>query len=863
MAVVSIFDDSVVLGPTTGVYWKGSNNPVIFSNQVGIYAPSTTPAIHSGVIDGAASTYVYYVSYYTDNGIYLDLSPTPGTSGAALTFTAAALSDLRIVVEYKDSRLVTAFGSANVDPYSWNPGASSGIAAFVQSVMNDPDNSSEPIKFAFISSTGPVNQANLTVDNGVDLMPTFSTSVSDKSYQVGDQVGVQLPAAGGGDLPLTYSLAPTVPGLTFNPTSRFLSGTVTTAGTYNMTLTVSDSDNDTDTVTFAITVTVVQAAVSIFDDSIAIGTQGVYWKDEDIPSISVVIFDLVTMNFRPNAVAIASSQIEGAGTSTYVTRLWLQADPSNEPVHLIISGGPDESPAVDPDNLLTEAAAGDLWVAVEYKTHRLAFPFGDADMELSTPTPGYRWGTVGDALETWIATVHADPDNETTPVKCALVTSSGNINFDDFTVGSTATPPLNVPIFASRQVDAVYALADAVSLTLPFAVGSDSPISYTFSPSIPGLTFNASTRVLSGNPTTLGTYAITYTATDNNNDSVALQFTVFIRNEDMRPGFAIDRDTITLSLNESFSMELPAATGGDPPVSYHFGIPTPGISFDPDTRILSGTPTETGEWTVYLSATDVDYDYGLLRYTLTVLGDQMPAFQPNNVSGRLMRAHHFFQIGQAVDLLFPVGMGGDGALTYSMTPSIPGLTFSSATRRLTGSPLVVGNHDVIYTVTDADGDATNYTPGQPVKIFILPATPVSGDISVFDHSIAKGSSTGVYWKDFDLPLIREIDNIKYTTATFDPLETQIDPSQIVGGAVSYVQHLFLNIGLENYVNFDLVPSLDALPQILDMKSARSDDRGFRRLETGSRIQDGAVDIADHGRKFRGTLYLDQSRDRGP
>ena len=52
-----------------------------------------------------------------------------------------------------------------------------------------------------------------------DLLPTFSSaSVSDRNFTVGQSVGtVTLPAATGGNAPLTYSLSPALPnGLTFN-----------------------------------------------------------------------------------------------------------------------------------------------------------------------------------------------------------------------------------------------------------------------------------------------------------------------------------------------------------------------------------------------------------------------------------------------------------------------------------------------------------------------------------------------------------------------------------------------------------------------------------------------------------------------
>ena len=51
--------------------------------------------------------------------------------------------------------------------------------------------------------------------------------------------------------------------------------------------------------------------------------------------------------------------------------------------------------------------------------------------------------------------------------------------------------------------------------TLPEAMGGKESLVYSLSPAVPGLTFDAATRVLSGTPTTPGTYDMTYTAKDS------------------------------------------------------------------------------------------------------------------------------------------------------------------------------------------------------------------------------------------------------------------------------------------------------------------------------------------------------------
>ena len=86
--------------------------------------------------------------------------------------------------------------------------------------------------------------------------PSFGTATaSNRTYTVGTAISaLTLPAASGGDGTLTFSLSPNVPGLTFNATTRQLTGTPSTAGTYAMTYTVTDEDGDSDTLSFTITV---------------------------------------------------------------------------------------------------------------------------------------------------------------------------------------------------------------------------------------------------------------------------------------------------------------------------------------------------------------------------------------------------------------------------------------------------------------------------------------------------------------------------------------------------------------------------------------------------------------------------------
>ncbi len=86
--------------------------------------------------------------------------------------------------------------------------------------------------------------------------PSFgSATISNKTYEVGTAIATTtLPAGSGGVGTLTYSLSPSVPGLSFNSATRRLSGTPGTAGEYRMTYTVRAPSGGSDSLSFVVTV---------------------------------------------------------------------------------------------------------------------------------------------------------------------------------------------------------------------------------------------------------------------------------------------------------------------------------------------------------------------------------------------------------------------------------------------------------------------------------------------------------------------------------------------------------------------------------------------------------------------------------
>ena len=103
------------------------------------------------------------------------------------------------------------------------------------------------------------------------------------------------------------------------------------------------------------------------------------------------------------------------------------------------------------------------------------------------------------------------------------------------------TEPPSVPRFAGGAApgNLTFTVGTAIAtLTLPEAREGNGTLSYALSPNVPGLTFDAATRELSGTPATAGTYNMTYTATDEDGDADSLAFAITV--EEAEP---VDEDS--------------------------------------------------------------------------------------------------------------------------------------------------------------------------------------------------------------------------------------------------------------------------------------------------------------------------------
>ena len=270
----------------------------------------------------------------------------------------------------------------------------------------------------------------------------------------------------------------------------------------------------------------------------------------------------------------------------------------------------------------------------------------------------------------------------------------------------------NRPHFGQAAIDnQVYMENEAVStLTLPEATGGDGTLVYTLTPEPPaGLVFDTAARAISGTPTQpQDVTEYTYTATDDDGDTAELTFTIEVK-PDLMPTFGqetIDNQSYTENTGIG-TVTLPAATSGDGTLTYTLTPEPPaGLTFDAAARTITGTPAEPQAETEYTyKVTDADGDPAELTFTIAIANNP-PSFGSDSVQAQV-----YTENTDAGTITLPAATGGDGTLTYTLTPEPPaGLTFDAAARTISGTPMAPQDAiEYTYTATDGDGETAELT----------------------------------------------------------------------------------------------------------------------------------------------------------
>ena len=201
-----------------------------------------------------------------------------------------------------------------------------------------------------------------------------------------------------------------------------------------------------------------------------------------------------------------------------------------------------------------------------------------------------------------------------------------------------------------------------------------------------------------------------------------------------------------------------SATATDPDagatLTYTWSSDATSDSFSPTTgaNVTWTPPTVTAATMVTLTVTVSDGATPPLTTTATqaVTVNAMPAAGPDTAPtfGAATVSPQVFTIGTAVDLTLPVATGGNGAITYALTPVTPaGLTFNPTARTITGTPNTLASATTYtYTAGDTDGSAAGTDEVSLMfsitvnEMTVTPTIPTFGDATIDDMTYTQGTT---------------------------------------------------------------------------------------------------------------------------
>ena len=611
------------------------------------------------------------------------------------------------------------------------------------------------------------------IDVRTNNTPTLADlSATTYTARVGVQFTQSLPEGSGGDGTLEHTATNLPDGLSFVQATRTVTGRPTTVESKTVTYTVRDEDQDGVSTTFTIQVnsnntptladlssTTYQARVgSPFTETISAGSGG----DGDLVHSATNLPDGLTFNQDTRQVTGTPTT---AGSKVVVYKV-KDEDQDEDSTTFTITVSANNMPALDNLSATTYVA-------------KVGVPF----------TKTLPSGTGGDGGLVHTATnlpdgLSFDPNSrritgEPTTVESKTVTYK--VRDDDQDEASTTfaidVRTNNTPTLADLSAT-TYTARVGVQFTqsLPEGSGGDGTLEHTATNLPDGLSFVQATRTVTGRPTTVESKTVTYTVRDEDQDGVSTTFTIQVNSNNTPTLADLSSTTYQARVGSPFTETISAGSGGDGDLVHSATNLPDGLTFNQDTRQVTGTPTTAGSKVVVYKVKDEDQDETSTTFAIDVSADNMPTLED------LSATTYTAKVGVQFTQRLPAGTGGDGDLGYNATGLPPGLSFVTSTRTITGTPTTANRYEVTYTATDEDEDVARQTffieafamPSlQAVQdfmatkdaLFTLPLTAVSGGRAPFDYD-ATPLPTGLSFVESSLTITGTPTVIEDITVTF-------------------------------------------------------------------------------------------------
>ncbi|MHB8643336.1 MAG: putative Ig domain-containing protein [Gaiellaceae bacterium] len=251
----------------------------------------------------------------------------------------------------------------------------------------------------------------------------------------------------------------------------------------------------------------------------------------------------------------------------------------------------------------------------------------------------------------------------------------------------------------------------------------------------PGIALSGA-GVLSGTPTSSGSFSFTVTATDSLAASGSQAFSLSVS----PAAISISPTSLSPASRSVFYSAVLSASGGTAPYTFAItsGAPPAGLSLNASGTLL-GTPGASGSFTFTVTATDAQGSSGSRTYTLTVNISTLD-ISPSGLGGASAGANYATTF---------TGSGGTPSYSFALangTSLPPGLSLSP-NGALTGVPSQVGSYTFAIKITDAASQVTTRAYNFDVLVNALTVTATLADgqyAKAYDTSFGTSGGSAPY-----------------------------------------------------------------------------------------------------------------------
>ena len=535
----------------------------------------------------------------------------------------------------------------------------------------------------------------------------ISTGTAGSSYS-------QTFTASGASAPYTFSVTGILPdGLAFN--SPTLSGIPTQTGSFPITITAMDANGCTGSRNFTLVINC--QTITVNPSSIPAGTVNTAYNQTftQTGGIGTTTFSLT--GSLPNGLSFSGATLSGTPTQTGSFPITVTATDANG-----CTGNRNYTLVINCQTITVNPASISIGHAGLLYNQAFTQTNGVGTITFSLT------GTLPSGVTFSSGTLSGTPTQTGSfPIIVTATDSNGCAGSRGYTLVIETCPTITVSpaTLSAATVGTSY----NQTFTQTGGVGTTT---FSLSGALPtGLNFSSGT--LSGTPTQSGSFPITVTATDASGCTGSRNYTLVVNCQTLTvTPSTVPAGTAGTAYSQSFSQ-----TGGIGATSFSLSGKLPG-GLELSGSTLSGTPTEVGNYSFTIVATDSNGCTGSRSYTLTINCQTISVIPLTIPSGT---------VGVAYSQNF-TQTGGIGVTSFSVIGTLPnGITLSGST--LSGTPTQSGSFPITIKATDDNGciGMRNYTLVINCQTIIVnPASLAAGTVNSaysqpFTHSGGIGTVT--------------------------------------------------------------------------------------------------------------------------